>query len=70
MRLERGLVGALIGVLPGLIMYLIAEFLIKGEWQLTIGAPGILIGICGAILGFALGFFGRKAPSSVDDRRT
>lgn len=61
MRFKRGLVGALIGVAPGLIMYLIAEFLIKGEWQLTIGAPGIVIGVAGAILGFALGV-ARKGP--------
>lgn len=68
MRLVRGLVWGIVGGLPGLIIYLIAEFLVRGEWQLTIGAPGILIGICGLILGFALGV-AHKGASQMDDRR-
>jgi len=47
----RGVVGALTGVLPGVILVLLAQFVIEGEWQLTIGAPGVLIAVLGAIVG-------------------
>lgn len=45
----------LIGAVPGLILVLLAQFVIKGEMQLTVGAPGILLAIAGAIIGFVIG---------------
>ena len=44
-----------IGAVPGLILVLLAQFVIKGEMQLTVGAPGILLAIAGAIVGLIVG---------------
>ena len=55
-RLSRTFVGAVAGALPGAILFLVAQFLIEGEWQLTIGAPGMFIGVGGAIAGAVIGF--------------
>jgi len=49
--LGRGLLGAVIGAAPGAVVVLLAEFVIKGEWQLTIGAPGMMLAVIGAIVG-------------------
>ena len=51
----RGVAGAVIGAAPGLILVFLAEFVIEGEMQLTIGAPGILLAAAGAVTGFVLG---------------
>jgi hypothetical protein len=55
MRFWRGVIGAIIGVTPGLILVLLAQFVIEGEWQLTVGAAGVLLGGGGAVVGFVLG---------------
>jgi hypothetical protein len=54
-RFGRAVAGAVVGALPGVILVLLAQFVINGEWQLTIGAPGILIAVFGAILGAFVG---------------
>lgn len=46
---------ALIGALPGVVLILIAQFLIQGEMQLSVGVPAIWIALAGAGVGFALG---------------
>jgi hypothetical protein len=51
----RGVIGAVIGAAPGLILVFLAEFVIEGEMQLTLGAPGILLAVAGAVIGFVLG---------------
>jgi hypothetical protein len=50
-NLGRGLLGAVIGAAPGAAVVLVAQFVIKGEWQLTIGAPGMMLAVFGAIVG-------------------
>ena len=55
-RFRNGLLGAVVGALPGIIIVLIAQFVIVGEMQLSIGAPGILIAIAGAVAGAVFGF--------------
>ena len=55
-RLSQTFVGAVAGALPGAILFLVAQFLIEGEWQLTIGAPGMFIGVGVAIAGAVIGF--------------
>lgn len=47
--------GLVIGALPGVILVLLAQFVIEGEMQLTVGAPGILLAIAGAIIGLVVG---------------
>lgn len=54
-KIRRGLLGAVIGAAPGLILVLLAQFVIDGEMQLTVGAPGILLAAGGAIAGFVVG---------------
>jgi hypothetical protein len=61
MRFVNGLLGMVIGAVPGVILVLIAQFVIKGEWQLTIGAPGLVLAGVGAIVGFILGASRRPA---------
>ena len=51
----RGLGGAMLGAAPGLVMVGAAQYLIEGERQLTVGAPGILLAVAGAVLGFGYG---------------
>ena len=58
-RLMEGLRWGIVGAIPGLILILLAQFVIEGEMQLTVGAPGILLAIAGALVGFVLGL--RKA---------
>jgi hypothetical protein len=55
-KMGRGVSGAVIGAAPGLILVFLAEFVIEGEMQLTIGAPGILLAVAGAVIGFVLGW--------------
>ena len=45
------LAGLVIGAAPGLILVLLAEFVIDGEMQLTVGAPGIILAVVGAVVG-------------------
>jgi hypothetical protein len=49
-----------LGVLPGAFLVFLAEFVITGEWQLTVGAPGFALAGIGAIAGFAVGFLWRR----------
>jgi hypothetical protein len=56
MKLVRGVLGAVIGAVPGVILVLLAQFVIEGEMQLTVGAPGILLAAVGGIAGFAVGW--------------
>jgi hypothetical protein len=60
MKPLRAIAGAVIGATPGVILVLLAQFVIKGELQLTVGAPGILLAVAGAIAGFAVGL--RTSP--------
>jgi hypothetical protein len=62
MRIWRGVLGAVIGAVPGLILVLLAEYVIEGEMQLTIGAPGFALAIGGALAGLVVGLSrrGRK----------
>ena len=39
-----------------MILVFLAEFVIEGEMQLTIGAPGIFLAVAGAVIGFVLGW--------------
>ena len=55
MKPLRAIAGAAIGAMPGVILVLLAQFVIKGEMQLTVGAPGILLAVAGAVAGFAVG---------------
>lgn len=64
----RALAGALVGAMPGIVLILIAEFLVDGEMQLTVGAPGILLAVAGAIIGLGLGIHGRF-PSTAGRHR-
>lgn len=65
MRIWRGLLWAVIGAIPGLILVLLAQFVIEGEMQLTVGAPGIMLAIVGALAGLILGLT-RGARKPVD----
>lgn len=56
MKLRRALAGAALGAAPGIVMVLLAQFVIKGEMQLSIGAPGIVIAVLGLLLGFLFGW--------------
>jgi hypothetical protein len=63
MNLLKGLLGAVIGAMPGIILVLLAQFVIEGEMQLTVGAPGFVIAALGAVAGFIVGWIlsARKA---------
>ena len=54
-HLTRALTFAAIGAAPGLVLVLLATFVIQGEMELTVGAPGILIALTGAGAGFVYG---------------
>ncbi len=56
MKFIKGMLGAAIGAAPGLILVLLAFFVIKGEWQLTIAAMGLMTLGVGSIAGFAVGW--------------
>jgi hypothetical protein len=58
--LGRGVAGAVVGAVPGLILFLVAEFVIEGELQLTVGAPGIMLAVAGAVVGFVVGWRSRR----------
>lgn len=64
-RFRNGLVGAVVGALPGIIIVLVATFVIEGEMQLSIGAPGIILAIAGAVAGAV---FGLMRPPGQDTR--
>lgn len=64
MKVLGGIRGAAVGALPGIILVLLAQFVIKGEMQLTVGAPGIIIGVLGAIIGFVVGWGRVRRPQS------
>ena len=54
-HLARGLTFAAIAAAPGLMLVLLATFVIQGEMELTVGAPGILIALAGAVTGVVYG---------------
>ncbi|MDQ4145337.1 MAG: hypothetical protein M3198_16670 [Actinomycetota bacterium] len=55
-RLKAGFRWGVVGVIPGLLLILLARFVIQGEMQLTVGAPAILLAIVGGLAGFILAF--------------
>ena len=65
MNLMKGLLGAAIGASPGLILLLLAFFVIKGEWALTIAALGLFVTAVGAIAGFTVGWSRSARRSAV-----
>jgi hypothetical protein len=54
-RLSTALVYAAIGAAPGIVLVLVAQFVIDGEMELTVGAPGFLLAAAGAIAGLIFG---------------
>jgi hypothetical protein len=62
-KVGRGVVGALVGATPGILLVLLAQFVISGELQLTVGAPGIMIAVLGLVVGFGVGFRSGRSPS-------
>lgn len=52
---RRALVGMLLGAGPGLLLVLLAEYVVAGEMQLTVGAPGLLLAVVGAVAGLVSG---------------
>lgn len=62
---SRALLGTLIGAAPGAALVLVAQFLIDGEMQLTVGAPGILLGAAGGLAGLVIG-----ARQGLDDQHS
>jgi hypothetical protein len=50
-RWMRLLVGALFGALPGVLLVLVAQFLVNGEPQLTVGVAGMWLAVAGALAG-------------------
>lgn len=50
----QALTGMTIGAMPGVILVLLAQFVIEGEMQLTVGAPGILLAIAGGLAGLII----------------
>lgn len=49
------LAGMLAGAAPGTMLVLLAEFVVDGEMQLTVGAPGLLLAAVGAAAGVVVG---------------
>lgn len=49
------LTGMFIGAAPGALLVLLAEFVVDGEMQLTVGAPGLLLAAIGATAGLFVG---------------
>jgi hypothetical protein len=45
------LVGVLLGALPGVLLVLVAQFLVNGEPQLTVGVAGMWLAAAGALAG-------------------
>jgi hypothetical protein len=54
-RIIRTAAYAALGAAPGLVLVLLAQFVIDGEMQLTVGAPGILLAVAGALVGLVYG---------------
>ncbi|RSM86857.1 hypothetical protein DMH04_11385 [Kibdelosporangium aridum] len=60
-KLGRTIAGAIYGVLPGVILVLLAHFVIIGEWQLTIGANGLAQAFIGLVAGAVVGYNWRSS---------
>lgn len=45
-----------VGALPGLLLLFLAYFVIEGEWQLTVGAPGFILAPLGFLGGAVYGW--------------
>jgi hypothetical protein len=54
-RTTTVLLATLIGAMPGLTLILLAQFVIAGEVELTVGAPGFVLAPVGALLGLVIG---------------
>jgi hypothetical protein len=48
------LVGMVLGALPGLVLVLVAQYLVEGEVQLTVGVAGIWLAVVGGVVGLVL----------------
>lgn len=59
------LTGMLIGATPGAILVLLAQFVIEGEMQLTIGAPGMLLAVAGGVAGIIVATLRHKRHRSI-----
>lgn len=53
-RTAWSVAGAILGAVPGLILVLIAQFVVRGEPQLTVGVAGIWLAIVGAVVGLSV----------------
>lgn len=58
---RSALAGLLIGATPGVLLMLLAEFVIEGEMQLTVGAPGLILAVVGAVAGLLVGSLRARA---------
>lgn len=58
-RLSSALRMAVIGATPGVVLVLLAQFVVTGEMQLTVGAPGLLLAVVGGVTGLVVGFVRR-----------
>jgi hypothetical protein len=57
--MKTRIVGAILGAQFGVVLILLADHVITGEWQLTIGTGGIVVAAAGAIIGGLLGLRSR-----------
>jgi hypothetical protein len=53
-----------LGALPGLMLIVLARFVITGEMELTVGAPGFVLAPVGALLGLVIGLRRSSATSA------
>ena len=54
------LVGMVLGALPGLVLVLVAQYLVEGEVQLTVGVAGIWLAVAGGVVGLVLALRRRR----------
>jgi hypothetical protein len=53
-RWKQLLAGLVLGVLPGVLLVLVAQFVVTGEPQLTVGVAGMWLAAVGAVAGFVV----------------
>lgn len=63
------LTGMCIGAAPGALLVLLAEFVVDGEMQLTVGAPGLLLAAIGAAAGLFVGAFRARRGGALQHDR-
>jgi hypothetical protein len=54
-RVLRGVLGVLVGILPGVAILVLNAVVVTGEATLTVGVMGIMATVTGAVLGAGLG---------------